>query len=49
MIRDRGSNFTAAFNAVLADARVGSYRATSRRLHERDHRTLDRRMPGTSS
>ena len=45
MIRDRGSNFTAAFDAVLADAGSGPCSAASRRPHERDRRTLDRRMP----
>jgi putative transposase len=32
MIRDRGSNYTAAFDAVLADAGSGPYSATSGRL-----------------
>jgi len=31
MIRDRGSNFTASFGAVLADAGIGPYSATSGR------------------
>jgi hypothetical protein len=31
MIRDRGSNFTAAFDAVLADAGSGPCSAASRR------------------
>jgi putative transposase len=31
MIRDRGSNFTAAFDAVLADSGSGPYSAISRR------------------
>jgi putative transposase len=46
MIRDRGSNFTTAFDAVLADAR-GPDRALQHpdTPDERDHRTLDRRMP----
>jgi putative transposase len=30
MIRDRGSNFTPAFDAVLADAGIRPYSATSR-------------------
>jgi transposase len=46
MIRDRGSNFTATFDAILADAR-DPYRALQRAdaPHERDRRTLDRGMP----
>jgi putative transposase len=32
MIRDRGSNYTAAFDAVLADAGSGQCSATSGRL-----------------
>jgi hypothetical protein len=46
MIRDRGSNFTAAFDAVLAD--VGYPDRTLQRPdapYERDRRTLDRGMP----
>ena len=31
MIRDRGSNFTTAFDAVLADAGIRPCSATSRR------------------
>jgi putative transposase len=51
MIRDRGSNFTAAFDAVLADAGIQTVLcnvATPRMgdaPHERDRRALDRRMP----
>jgi hypothetical protein len=46
MIRDRGPNFTAAFDAVLADAGIPD-RAVQRpdAPHERDRRTLDRGMP----
>ena len=46
MIRDRGSNFTIAFDAVLADAGIRT-RALQHpdAPHERDRRTLDRRMP----
>jgi hypothetical protein len=45
-IRDRGPNYTAAFDAVLADARRPD-RALQRpdAWHERDRRTLDRGMP----
>ncbi len=46
MIRDRGSNNTAAFDAILA--RAGIRGPALQRLyasHERDRRTLDRRMP----
>ena len=32
MIRDRGPDFTGAFNAVLADAGIQTVRATSGRL-----------------
>ena len=46
MIRDRGSNFTVAFDAILADAghpdRALQHPGAP---HERDRRTLDRRMP----
>jgi putative transposase len=46
MIRDRGSNYTAAFDAILADAgdpdRALQHRGAP---HERDRRTLDRGMP----
>jgi len=31
MIRDRGSNFTAAFDTVLADTGIRTVHATSRR------------------
>ena len=46
MIRDRGSNFTAAFDAVLAGAWHPD-RAVQRSdaPHECDHRTLDRERP----
>jgi putative transposase len=46
MIRDRGPNFTTAFDAVLADAGDPD-RALQRpdAPHERNRRTLDRRMP----
>ena len=44
MIRDRGSNFTAAFDAVLADAGIRAV-LCSVRTPERDRRTLDRGMP----
>jgi hypothetical protein len=46
MIRDRGSNYTPAFDAVLADA--GIQERTPQRpdaSHERDRGTLDRGMP----
>ncbi len=46
MIRDRGSNFTAAFDAVLAGAGIRTVLCNDRNApHERDRRTLDRRMP----
>ncbi len=46
MIRDRGSNFTAACDAVLADAGVRIVLCNLRTPRmKRDHRTLDRRMP----
>ena len=46
MIRDRGSNFTAAFDAVLADAGIRTVLCNvADAPHERDRRTLDRRMP----
>ena len=45
MIRDRGSNYTAAFNAVLAGAGIRTVLCNVRTPHERDSRTLDRRMP----
>jgi hypothetical protein len=50
MIRDRGSNFTATFDAVLADAGDPD-RALQRpdAPPERDRRTLDWRMPPTCS
>jgi hypothetical protein len=49
MIRDRGSNFTATFDAVLADAGDPD-RALQRpdAPPECDRRTLDRRMPPRS-
>jgi hypothetical protein len=46
MIRDRGSNYTAAFGAALADAGIRTVPCNVRTPpHERDSRTLDRRMP----
>ncbi len=50
MIRDRGSNYTAAFDAVLPGAGDPD-RALQRAdpSHERDSRTLDRRMPTRAS
>ena len=46
MIRDRGSNYTAAFNAVLAGAGIRTVLCNVRTPpDERDRRTLDRRMP----
>src|ERR1019366_7740811 len=46
MIRDRGSNFTGIFDAVLVDAgiRTGLCNVRTPR-HERDRRALDRGMP----
>ena len=50
MIRGRGSNYTAAFDAVLADAGDPD-RALQRpdASHERDRRTMDRGMPARAS
>ena len=46
MIRDRGSNFTAAFDAVLADAGIRTVLYNGADApYERDRRTLDRGMP----
>ena len=47
MIRDRGSNFTPAFDAVLAESGIRAVLCNVRTdaAHERDPRTLDRRMP----
>jgi hypothetical protein len=46
MIWDRGSNFTAAFDAVLAGAGIRTVLCSIRdAAHERHRRTLDRRMP----
>jgi len=46
MIRDRGSNFTAAFDAVLAGAGIRTVLCNVRdSAHECDRRTLDRRIP----
>jgi putative transposase len=46
MIRDRGSNFTAAFDAVLTDAGIRTVLCNVRTPRmKRDRRTLDRRMP----
>src|ERR1022692_4482664 len=44
MIRDCGPDFTAAFDAVLADAGIRALQHPDA-PDERDHRTLDRRMP----
>ena len=50
MIRDRGSNFTAVFDAVLADAGIQTVLCNIQmRTHERDYRTLDQRMPTRAS
>src|ERR1039458_6891172 len=43
MIRDRGPDFTAAFDAILADAGIRTVLCNVRTPDERDHRTLDRR------
>ena len=50
MIRDRGSNFTTAFDAVLLTAgiRIVPLRRADA-PDERDHRTLDRRMPARAA
>jgi hypothetical protein len=49
VIRDRGSNFAATFDAVLADAKIRTVlcnvRTPADAPHECDRRTLDRRMP----
>jgi hypothetical protein len=45
MIRDRGSNFTAAFDVVLADAGIRIVLCNV----QRDHRTLDRGVAVASS
>src|ERR1035438_4388665 len=46
MIRDRGSNFTGIFDAVLAGAGIRTVLCNVRTpRHERDRRTLDRGMP----
>jgi len=46
MIRDRCSNFTAAFDAVLADAGIRTVLCNVRTpRHERARQTLDRGMP----
>ena len=47
MIRGRGSNFTAAFDAALAGAGIRTVLCNVQKdaPHERDRRTLDRRMP----
>ena len=45
MIRDRGSNFTTAFDAVLAHAGIRTVLCNVGRPHEPDRRTLDRGMP----
>jgi putative transposase len=46
MIRDRGSNYTAAFDAVLADAGIRTVLCNVQNASdERNSRTLDGRMP----
>jgi putative transposase len=46
MTRDRGSDYTAAFGAALADAGIRTVPCNVRTPpDERDSRTLDRRMP----
>jgi len=45
MIRDRGSDFTAAFGAVLADAGIRIVLCNVQPPRMNDHRTLDRGMP----
>jgi len=45
LIRDRGSNFTAAFDAVLAGAGIRTVLQRPDAPHERDRRTLDRGTP----
>jgi putative transposase len=42
MIRDRGSNFTAAFDAILVGAGIRTVLCNVRTPDERDRRTLDR-------
>src|ERR1039458_4603220 len=42
MIRDRGPDFTAAFDAVLAGSGIRTVLCNVRTPDERDHRTLDR-------
>jgi putative transposase len=49
MIRDRGTNFTAAPGAVLADAGIRTVFCTSGRPDERHRRMLDRGMPPRAS
>jgi hypothetical protein len=52
MIRDRGLNYTAASDAVLADARIRTPDRALQRpdaAHECDRRTLDRQMPPRAS
>jgi hypothetical protein len=50
MIRDRGSNYTAAFDAVLADAGIRAVPCNVRTPRdERDRRTLDPGMPARAS
>ena len=50
MIRDRGSNYTAAFDAVLADVGIRIVLCNVRTPpHERDRRTLDRGMQARAS
>jgi hypothetical protein len=45
MIRDRGSNYTAAFDAVLAGAGIRTVLCNVRTPRMNHRRTLDRRMP----
>ncbi len=48
MIRDRGSNYTTAFDVVLADAGIRALQRADA-PDERNSRTLDRRMPARVS
>jgi putative transposase len=46
VIRDRGPDFTTAFDAILADAAIRTVQCNvATPPHERDRRTLDRGMP----
>ena len=49
MIRDRGSNYTAAFDAALAGAGIRTVLCNVRTLALRGSRTLDRGMPTRAS